>query len=297
MPNAPLDNVAAALRERREQAPRTVEGLREEFGRYMAFFGADPTVHRKHVLAGGVAGEWFVPTQTVPGRTLLYLHGGGYILGDTTTHQCLIAEVAKACEAQCVALNYRLAPEHPYPAAVEDALAGYRWMLEEQRLAPEHIVVAGDSAGGGLTLALLLAARDAGLPLPGAAVAISPWTDLAATGASLDTHADRDPMLDKRGVIAFSRWYLKGADPKSPLASPLYADLRGLPPMLIQVGGSEILLDDATRFAAQAEAAGVSVALEVWEEMLHVWHLFSPILKEGREAIDGIGRFVAAHLR
>lgn len=296
MPSAPLENVAAALRQRRENAPRTVEGLREEFGRYLAFFPADATVHRKHVIAGGVPGEWFLPTTTAPGRTLLYLHGGGYVIGDTTTHQCLIAEVAKACGARCLALNYRLAPEHPFPAAIDDALAAYRWLLSE-RVAPEKLVVAGDSAGGGLTLALLLAARDAGLPLPGAAVALSPWTDLAATGASLDTHADRDPMLDKRGVIAFSRYYLKGADPRTPLASPLYGELAGLPPLLVQVGSAEILLDDATRFAARAEAAGVAVQLEVWEEMLHVWHLFSPILREGREAIDGIGRFVGKHLR
>ena len=296
MLNAPLDNVAAALRQRRENAPRTVEGLREEFGRYLSFFPADPSVHRKHVVAAGVPGEWFVPARTAPGRALLYLHGGGYIIGDTTTHQCLIAEIAKACEARCLALNYRLAPEHPFPAAVEDALAAYRWLLHE-RVAPESVVVAGDSAGGGLTLALLIAARDAGLPLPGAAVVLSPWTDLAATGESLDTNAERDPMLDKRGVLAFSRWYLKGADPKAPLASPLYADLRGLPPLLIQVGGAEILLDDSTRFAKRAEDAGVAVTLEIWEEMLHVWHLFSPILKEGREAIAGIGRFAHAHLR
>jgi len=294
--NAPLENVAAALRKRRENAPRTVEGLREEFCRSLAFFTADPTVHRKHVVAGGVPGEWFVPTRTAPGRALLYLHGGGYIIGDTTTHQCLIAELAKTCEAKCLALNYRLAPEHPFPAAVEDALAAYQWLLNE-RVSPESILIVGDSAGGGLTLALLIAARDAGLPLPGAAVAISPWTDLAATGASLDTNAERDPMLDKRGVIAFSRWYLKGADPKSPLASPLYADLRGLPPLLIQVGGAEILLDDATRIAKRAEEAGVAVSLEIWEEMLHVWHLFSPILKEGREAITAIGRFAHAQLR
>lgn len=296
MTSTVTDGIAAALRARRERLPRTVEGMRAEFEKYMAFFGTCPTVRREPVEVAGVGGEWFLPPDAVPGRAVLYLHGGGYVVGSTATHQCLIGEIAKASHAATLGLNYRLAPEHPHPAALEDALAAYRWLLDG-RVDPRGLFVMGDSAGGGLALALLLAAKDAGLPLPAAAVALSPWTDLAATGASLDTRADRDAMLDKRGVLSFSRMVVKDGDPKSPLASPLYGDLRGLPPLLLHVGTEEILHDDATRFAERAQAAGGEVTLEVWDGMLHVWHLFSPILHEAREAIARIGQFAEAHAR
>jgi monoterpene epsilon-lactone hydrolase len=297
MGKLPVESISAALRARRENMPRTVEGLRAEFGKLMAMFAPDPTVRRTPAEANGVGGEWFDPDGAAPGRVVYYLHGGGYVIGSTETHANLIAEFAKACHARCFAPNYRLAPEYPFPAAVEDALAAYRWLLHQQA-APESIVIAGDSAGGGLTIATLLAARDAGLPMPAAAVCLSPWTDLAGTGASLDTRGDRDPMLDKRGVIAFARMVLGGAaDPKDPLASPLYADLRGLPPLLIHVGGAEILFDDAIRFARRAEEADVDVTLDVWEDMIHVWHLFAPLLDEAREALTRIGKFVGDRVR
>ncbi len=290
------DGIAAALRARREKMPRTVEGMRAEFEKYMGRLEVCASVRRVGVEVAGVDGEWFVPSEVVPGRVVLYLHGGGYVVGSTRTHQCLLGEVAKHCRATVLGINYRLAPEDPHPAALEDALAVYRWILAE-KTAPESLTVMGDSAGGGLALTLLLAAKGEGLALPGAAVVMSPWTDLAATGESLDARGERDPMLDKRGVLSFARMVVKGGDAKNPLVSPLYGDLRGLPPLLIHVGTEEILLDDSLRLAKRAEEAGVDVTLEVWEGMLHVWHLFSPILDEAREALGGIGKFVEARMR
>ncbi len=203
----------------------------------------------------------------------------------------MAARISRASGARVLAINYRLAPEHPFPAAVEDATAAYRWLLA-QGIAPNRIVIAGDSAGGGLTISTLLALRDAKQPLPAAAVPISPWTDLAATGESLRTLAGKDPMVQAEPLKEMAKLYLGKADAKNPLASPLYADFKGLPPMLIQVGGAEILLDDAKRVADKAKAAGVMVELEVWDEMVHVWHVFAKLLPEGQQAIDRIGRFV-----
>lgn len=286
-----INMITEALLRRREKMPRTVEAMREEFERVMAMFPMDPAVSREETKAGGVHAEWFTPPNVIPGRVMYYLHGGGYIIGSTETHASLIGEFAKVCQARCLAINYRLAPDHKHPAPVDDALAGYRWLLE-QRVQPGQLVVAGDSAGGGLALALLVAARDEGLPLPAAGVCLSPWTDLAGTGESLDTRGHLDPMLDKRGVVTFARMILDDQDPKHPLASPLYADLRGLPPLLIHVGGKEILYDDAVRLAERARAAGVDVTLEIWDEMIHIFHIYSALLDEARDAVQKVGHFV-----
>jgi acetyl esterase/lipase len=196
-------------------------------------------------------------------------------------------------------LDYRLAPEHPHPAAVHDALAALRWMYEHgpTGAAPARATfVAGDSAGGGLTLATLIAARDAGVHLPNAAVAISAWTDLACTGNTMRTRADVDPMVTEAVLSRMTQDYLQGGDARQPLASPLYADLRGLPPLLMQVGDAEVLLDDTTRVADKARAAGVDVTLEIYPEMIHIFQLFAPILPEGQQAIERIGAFIRAHI-
>jgi acetyl esterase/lipase len=203
----------------------------------------------------------------------------------------MVARLSKASRARALVVDYRLAPEHPFPAAVDDATAAYRWLLS-QNVQPSHIVVAGDSAGGGLTLATLLALRDAKTPLPAAAVCLSPWVDMEGTGASMTTRAKADPVVQKQGLLGMAQLYLGGKDPKSPLAAPLHGDLRGLPPLYIQVGDAETLLDDATRIAEKAKAAGVKVDLEIWPEMPHVWQLFAPLLPEGQQAIDKIGAFV-----
>ena len=252
-----------------------------------------PDIKCEPVVAGGVSAEWIAAPNAAEDRAILYLHGGGYVMGSINTHRAMIGRISRAAQARVLALDYRLAPEHPFPAAVEDATAGYKWLLE-QGYQPNKIVISGDSAGGGLTFAALVALRDAKAALPAAAVPISPWTDLAATGASLVSRAKADPMVGSTSLAPMARHYTGSHDPRTPLISPLYADLTGLPPLLIHVGDAEILLDDSTRIAERAKAAGVDVTLEVWPEMVHVWHVFAKILPEGQQAIDRIGEFVLA---
>ena len=245
------------------------------------------------VNAGGVNAEWIAAPGAMADRVILYLHGGGYVIGSINTHRAMISRIARASNARALAIDYRLAPEHPFPAAVEDATAAYRWLLA-QGYQPGKIVIAGDSAGGGLTLAALVAIRDAALPLPSGAVPISPWTDLEGTGESVRSRAAKDVMVTQDNLASSAKQYHGAHDPRDPLVSPLHANFRGLPPMLIQVGDAEILLDDATRVAARAKEAGVQVELEVWDEMPHVWHVFAKLLPEGQQAIDKIGKFVIA---
>lgn len=273
----------------------TIQEGRAAFERAVSVIPTAPDVRCEAVVAGGVPGEWIVPPGAEESRVVLYLHGGGYVIGSVNTHRDMVSRIARAAQARALAIDYRLAPEHPFPAAVEDAMAAYRWLLASG-VPAERIAIAGDSAGGGLTLATLLALRDAGDPLPAAAVCISPWTDLAVTGESMDTKADVDPMIRKAEAIEGAKLYLAGADPKTPLASPLYADLSGLPHLLIQVGTHETLLDDSVRLGERARAAGVDVTLEQWEEMIHVWHFFAFILPEAQQAIDRIGQFVREHV-
>ena len=242
--------------------------------------------------AGGVPAEWLAAAGVAGRRVLMYLHGGAYQVGSPATLRHLKALLSAAARARVLSVGYRLAPEHPFPAAVEDALTVYRWLLAGGT-DPAAIVIAGDSAGGGLTLATLVAARDAGEPLPAAAAVISPWTDLALTSESLRTRAAVDVMLKPAGIAETAEVYLAGADPRHPYASPLYADLRGLPPILIHVGDAEVILDDSTRFAARARAAGVDVTLEIWDEMPHVWHAFAGVLPEADQAIASIGAWLS----
>lgn len=243
------------------------------------------------VDVAGIPAAWVSAPGADPGRVLLYFHGGGYVIGSITTHRELAGRLSRAAAARVLLLDYRLAPEHPYPAAVEDAVAAYRWLIG-QGAVPQRTVIAGDSAGGGLTVAALVALRDAGDPLPAAGVCLSPWVDMEGIGASMTTKAAVDPIVQHPGLAWFAEQYLGGAHPRTPLAAPLYADLQGLPPLLIQVGSAETLLDDATRLAERARAAGVEVALEVWEEMIHVWHFFAAMLPEGRQAIEGLGNYI-----
>lgn len=226
-------------------------------------------------------------------RHILFLHGGGYVTGSPALYRHILWRFAAAARARVAAIDYRLAPEHPFPAALDDAVAGWQGLLAEGG-DPRRCAVMGDSAGGGLALALLLRLRDMSAPLPGAAVAISPWTDLAMTGTSLGRNATSDPMENPDDVPFLARCYLGEADPKTPYASPLYGDPRGLPSTLIQVGGDEILLDDSVRMAQRMQAAGCKVELEIWPRMPHVWHAFAPIMPEARRAIARIGAFVLA---
>jgi len=253
-----------------------------------------PDVKCEPVNAGGVSAEWIAAPGAQSDRVILYLHGGGYVTGSIKTHRAMVARIARASKGRALLIDYRLAPENLFPAAVDDATAAYRSLLA-QGYAPGKIVIAGDSAGGGLALAALAALRDAHDPMPAAAVAISPWTDLEGTGDSVKTKAAKDPMVQGSDLVPMAKMYFGTHDPKNPLLSPLHADYRGFPPLLIQVGEAEILLDDSTRVAERAKAAGVKVELEVWDDMVHVWHVFAKLLPEGQQAIDKIGTFVIAH--
>jgi acetyl esterase/lipase len=239
----------------------------------------------------GIAAEWLSAPGADPERVMLYLHGGGYVICSVNTHRDLASRLSRAAAARVLIIDYRLAPEHPHPAAVDDAVNAYRWLLG-RGIDPTRTTIAGDSAGGGLTVAALLALRDQQERLPAAAVCLSPWVDLEATGESMVTKADVDPMVKPEILRKMAAHYLGGLDPRTPLAAPLHADLSGLPPLLIQVGTAETLLDDATRLAAKAREAGGDVTLEPWEDMVHVWHIFAPLLPEGQRAIERIGEFV-----
>ena len=242
------------------------------------------------VEAGGVSAEWSVADGVAEDKVILYVHGGGYVMGSAGSHRDVTGRLSKASGARVLSLNYRLAPEHPFPAPVDDAVAAYRWLLA-QGISSSNIAIAGDSAGGGLAFATLLALRDAGDPLPAAGVGISPWVDMEGTGESMTTRAAVDPVVQKEGLLEMAKLYLGDADPKNPLAAPLHANLAGLPPLLIHVGDAETLLDDSNRITERARKAGVNVTLKIWDEMPHVWHLFAPILPEGQQAIEEIGAF------
>jgi acetyl esterase/lipase len=254
-------------------------------------FGIAPDVAVEKVSANGVAAEWTGTPDADAGAAILYVHGGGYVIGSLDSHRHLVSELGRAAGVRALALDYRLAPEHPFPAAVEDAVAGYRFLLSSG-IAPQRIAIAGDSAGGGLVVGAMLAIREAGLPLPGCGWCISPWVDMEALGESFTDRAATDPTVQKAGILEMAGHYLGGADPRSPHAAPIHGDLRGLPPLLIQVGAAETLLDDALKLARVAGMADVFVELQVWPEMIHVWHLFHPALKAGRRAIEAGGAFV-----
>jgi epsilon-lactone hydrolase len=260
-----------------------------------AFGGTTAAVTCERVSAGGVDGEWISPADAPLDKAILYFHGGGFRIGSVVSHRDLIARIALASGCRVLAINYRLAPEHRFPAALDDALAAYGWMLD-RGLKSDNIAFAGDSAGGNLVLAAMLALRDRGLPLPVSAVLMSPWTDLAATGASYVTRADADPIHQRPMILALAKNYLGGqGDPCDPLVSPLYADLTGLPPLLIQVGDRETVLDDSLVFADKARAAGIDVSLEVWDGMIHVFQMFGE-LAEAHQAIASIAGFLNRHL-
>lgn len=253
-------------------------------------------VRYESVDAGGVPAEWVMAPESRDDRAVLYLHGGAYVMGSIDSHRGLATRIARGTRARVLVLDYRLAPEHAFPAAVDDALVAWRFLLDGG-IASAQAAIAGDSAGGGLTAATLVALRDAGASLPAAAVCISPWLDLTLGSDSIRTLADEDPFVDAAGLLApAAEAYLAGADPRSPTASPIFADLAGLPPLLVQVGTAEVLLDDSRRFAERARAAGVDVELEVAEEMIHVWHAFADILPEAEQAIDRLTAFLGRRL-
>jgi epsilon-lactone hydrolase len=237
-------------------------------------------------------GEWLTP-PTNANATILYLHGGGYYFGSPRSHRAIAFGLATRTHARVLSLDYRLAPEHRFPAALDDSLAAYRRLLADG-IDAHSIVIAGDSAGGGLALATLLALRDAADPLPAAAVLFSPWTDLTCSGASMRTNENRDPMYHAPVFPRVAAQYLGGADARDPYASPLFGDFEKLPPLLIHVGDTELLLDDATRVATQARAAGVRVELDIWRDVPHIFQIWTPFMPEARDALARAAAFIEA---
>lgn len=269
---------------------------RAAFEEMMSQAPAAPDVKGEPVTVGGVPALRLTTSESEPSRTLIYLHGGAYVIGSSRAYQGLASDLARAAGVTGLSLDYRLAPEHPFPAAVDDAVAAYKALLDEGR-APASIGVAGDSAGGGLAVAFLVAARRAGLPMPGAALLISPWVDLACTAETYVSKLAEDPALRREGLLAMAGRYLGKTPASEPLASPVHADLAGLPPMLIQVGSAEVLLDDSVRLAGRAGAAGVFTRLEIWPNMPHVWHGFAGMLGEGRRAVKVGGNFLGRRMK
>jgi acetyl esterase/lipase len=246
---------------------------------------------------GGVDGEWSSVPGIDQGCVLIYFHGGGYCSGSIRSHRRLVSEAGRAAGIRTLAVGYRLAPEHPFPAAFDDALRAWRF-VRQQGIAAAHIAVGGDSAGGGLTAALINYLRGAGEEQPGCAWLVSPWTDLTMSGATLASKDAVDPLIHKSYLEELAGAYLPAVlDRRDPRVSPLYADLKGFPPTLVQVGSDETLLDDSVRFAAAAGSADVAVTLEIWPHMIHAWHLWNAHLDDGRRALASAGAFMRAHLQ
>ena len=278
-----VDDIAAA------GWPEGLDAEREAMEAEAPPLANDISVKRME-LAGRPAEILTAPTGKGDG-SILYLHGGGYVYGSLASHRGLVGEIARATAFEVIQLDYRLAPEHPFPSALEDAAAAVK-QLYGSGVAPEGLVLMGDSAGGGLVLATLLELRNTGWPMPGRAVCVSPWTDLTCSGESYRTRSALDPMLDRKLASKLAALYAGSAKLDDPRLSPLFADLAGLPPILIQIGAREVLYSDASEFAARAQAAGSPVTLEEWPEMIHVWHLYFPRLKAARAAIARIASFL-----
>lgn len=256
-----------------------------------------PSAIVEAVDANGVPADWITTPNSVPDRVILYLHGGAFVVGSRETYRRIASDLSEATAAKVLLIDYRLAPEHPYPAALEDAVTAYQWLINECGLESRYIAIAGDSAGGNLVINTLVSLRNAEEALPSAAFVISPYVDLARTGKTFQTKAQVDLLVTHELLKTINAMYLPSGDFQNPSVSPLYADLSKLPPMLIHVGTEEILLDDALRLARQAALADVAVELKVWPGMIHCLHLFAPMLSEGQKAITEAGAFLKQHLK
>jgi acetyl esterase/lipase len=295
MASAALEAVLQLLHRREGGGVSSIDQARARLEALATLIEPLPESRIDRVRVGGVACEWVVSSNAGDDGVLLYLHGGGYGLGSLATHRALASRLSSAARLPALTVGYRLAPEHPFPAAVDDAVAVYRALVGDE-VPPERLVLAGDSAGGGLALATMIALRDQGHPLPDAAVCLSPWVDLDVSIDTLTAAAHRDPMVTPEELAVMAALYLGGADRRSPLASPLYAELHGLPPVLVHVGTAETLLGDSRRLAARMRSAGGDVVLEEWDDMIHVWHAFAPLLPEADEAIARIGAWIRDRL-
>ena len=294
MPDAEIDAIRRILTS--QPRPTGLAERRQRLDALGSRYAVAQDVTVEPVNANGVAAEWTTVPGSASDRVLMFLHGGGYISGSITSHRHMIAEAGRQAGVRSFAVGYRLAPEHPFPAALDDALTAYRFLLSSG-IAAENIILAGESAGGGLAVATATRLRDAGDKLPACLWCASPWVDLEMTGRSMDSKASVDPLIQRGYLTELAADYLNGADPAGPMASPLHADLHGLPPMLIQVGSAETLLDDAIRLAGAAGSADVDVRLEVWPDMIHAWHLFYQQVAAGRRSLASVGAYICQHLR
>lgn len=294
-PKKKVEEVVALVSARAKRGELPLAERRIVMDKNTDVFPAPAGVRMEPLDLGGLKAEWMIPDDLAPASSpvLLYFHGGGYVIGSPLSHRHITGQLALTSKACVLSVDYALAPEQPFPAAVTDGVKAYRWLLDHGH-APAAIALGGDSAGGGLVVATLIAARDQGLPMPAGAVLISPWSDLTCNTETYVSRAAVDPMITPDGIRLTAGAYLAGADPRNPLASPNFADLAGLPPLLIHVGDNEVLLDDARILARRAADAGVDVRLEIWDHMFHVWHAFYQMLAEGEQAIDDLGEFLRA---
>ena len=296
MPTSPqLERVIDIMKDIRSKPPADIHEARAVLDKAFAEYPPASDVTVFEIDAGGVLCQWITAPDVPQDRLIIYFHGGAYAACSPTTHQDLISRLSRASGAAALGVDYRLAPEHLFPAAVEDSIAVYNWALDHG-FEPGNIVLAGDSAGAGLVMSVLLATRDAGMPLPAAGVCFSPWVDLECSGESMSANDHLDAFIKYGGLSARAQSYLGDADPKHPWASALHGDLHGLPPLLIHVGSAETLVDDSTRLAALAEGSGVDVTLKIWEDMVHVWQAFASILPEGQRSIEETGEFIRGKL-
>lgn len=282
------------LRETKAVAGATVEENRRLFDEGAAAFVVPENIAREKIDAGGVPCEWFRVSSAAKGA-VLYLHGGGFVIGSTISHGALIARIAAASGYNVLGVNFRLAPEHPFPVPLNDCVSAYLYLLN-QGFAPENIALVGDSAGSALVISTLLSLRDQGLPKPACGVALSAWADLTLTAGSLQRNAERDPVVTKEILQGMAPLYTAGQDAADPLISPVFADLSGLPPLLLQVGDRDVCEDDSRKLAANASAAGVDVQFEFWPEMIHCWHTYYDTLPEARDAVSKVGTYLRDHL-
>jgi monoterpene epsilon-lactone hydrolase len=297
-----MNHEIAEIRKALAQNPPTAGSFEDRRARWEPLFhkicAIPPGTSTAPIPSGGPPGEWVTADGVSASnpRVLFYIHGGGFTAGSAAAYRGLSSQLSAATGCRVLAVDYRWAPEAPFPAALDDCVAGYRWLVTTAATDPRNVVLAGDSAGGNLVVAMLLALKQSDDKLPAAGVRLSPIFDLALTGESVSTRAARDPMILASSLQKCSAAYRGDADPRDPLMSPLYGDLAGLPPLLLQCGSEEMLRDDSARLAAKAKAAGVDVTFEEWDEMVHVWHLFADRLSDGRRALTRIGGFVRAHI-